>query len=131
LGPLTRRIPSLKLLVGLLEGRLNALLRWPFAKPLSMMVATNTSQAPHPTSLRDLYLPKPCAVAIQERTPYWLLIMLKEEFPHFPKDMSHKLQISLNIFEFSNGNLLSLRSQAHAMTLIGIRRWGISAPSAL
>jgi len=43
----------------------------------------------------------------------------QEEFPHFAKDMSHKPQISLNIFEFSNGNLLSLHSQAHAVTQSG------------
>jgi len=42
-----------------------------------------------------------------------------KEFPHFAKDMFHKLQISLNIFEFSSGSLLSLRSQAHAVTQSG------------
>ncbi len=33
--------------------------------------------------------------------------------------MSHKLQISLDISNSSNGSLLSLRSQAHAVTLSG------------
>ncbi len=45
-----------------------------------------------------------------------------EEFPDFPKGMSHRLEVSWIIFDFSSGSLLSLRSQAHAMILIGIRR---------
>jgi len=54
-----------------------------------------------------------------------------EEFPHFSKDIFYKLLIFRDISEFSSGESLVPSLPSSRGDPIGIRRWGILAPSPL